>query len=349
MRKVIAVMKIAAIFLLAVPISAQAGSAKLVGEFDLKPLGAKVPPSGDPSRTSIEILFLSDSHLVLLAENNPPGERRDTELVLYEIEKGIVRPGKMISLGIGVLPISLIGPRPERVLEWIDSEHFAYWTHLGKSGRWLCDTNLSCAEDKEEIAVGPLPHAGNCEPEDFLGYIDPQRAVCLAPGAHTKWSAVVTDPLGRRLYEVEHEAMPWDALMVKNVQGSRFGLTWESSTFFQLLDPLACLDDCPPAGKQQFVVFNSSDGRMLQRFEWDPRPYNLYALPGLSPSGETAAFVRKDKLVIYSLEMPSWLLSRGRDRQNDRRNVVLEWSPTLFRKRRDPSTSLRRMGTGLTS
>ena len=305
MRKVIAVTKIAAVFLMAVPIWAQAGSAKLVGEFDLKPLGVKVPPPGNVSGTSIEILFLSDSSLVLLDSNNPPDGRRDTRLALYEIGGGTARLKKMVSSVEGFVPISVTGPRPVRALEWIDSEHFAYWTYLDKARRWLCDANLNCNEDKEEMITGPIPHAVNCDPNNLLGYANPQRAVCLTECAHAKCSAVVNDPGGLRLYEVEHEAMQWDTLMVKSVQGSLFGLTWESNTFFQLLKPFACIDDCPPGGRQQFAVFNSEDGRIQQSFKWDPRPYNLYVLPALSPSGKTAAFVKKDKLVVYLLEMPS--------------------------------------------
>ena len=298
-------MLLAAILLVSIPVCAQAGSAKLVAEFDLMPLGVMVPPSGDASRTSIEILFLSDSHLVLLGSNNPPDVRRDAQLALYEIGGGIARLKKMDSSVEGFVPISVTGPRPVRALEWIDSEHFAYWTYLGKARRWLCDANLNCKEGTEETEGEPVSHLVNCDSNNFLGYIKAQRAVCLVPGAHTKWSAVVTDPDGHRLYEVEHEAMQWDTLMVNSIQGSRFGLTWKSNTFFQLLVPFACIDDCPPAGRQQFVVFNADDGRMVQSFEWDPRPYNLYVLPALSPSGKTAAFVRKDKLVVYLLEMSS--------------------------------------------
>jgi hypothetical protein len=303
MRKVITVLLLLATANSSV--SAQAGSAKLVAEFDLKPLGVKVPPSGDASRTSIEILFLSDSHLVLLDSNNPPDGRGDTQLALYEIGGGIARLKRMVSSVEGFVPISVTGPRPERVLEWMDSEHFAYWTYLGKARRWLCDANLNCKEDTEEAEAEPLSHVVNCDSNNFLGYISAQRAVCLVPGTHTKWSAVVTDPDGHRIYEVEHEAMQWDALMVKSVQGSRFGLVWESNTFFQLLKPFACIDDCPPAGRQQFVVFNADNGRMVQSFAWDPRPYNLYVLPALSPSGKTTAFVSKDKLEVYLLGMPS--------------------------------------------
>ena len=295
----------AAILLVSIPVCAQAGSVKLVAEFDLNPLGVKVPPSGDVSRTSIEILFLSDSDLVLLDSNNPSDGRRDTKLALYEIGGGIARLKTLVSSVEGFVPISVAGPQPVRALERIDSEHFAYWIYLGKAHRWLCDENLNCKEDKEERIAGPIPHAVNCDPEDFLGYANPQRAVCLAPGAHTKWSAVVTDLAGHRLYEVEHEAMRWDALMVNSVQGRRFGLVWGSNTFIQLLKPFACFDECPPAGRQQFVVFDSDDGEMVQSFGWDPRPYNLYVLPGLSPSGRMAAFVMKDKLVVYLLELPS--------------------------------------------
>jgi hypothetical protein len=296
-------LEIATVFLLSIQAVAQTGSARSAVEVDLKPLGAQVPRSGEVSRTSIEILFLSDNDLILLDENNSPGGRRDAELVLCEIGSGIARPKKMITLDQWVLPISVTGPRSERVLEWIDAEHFAYWTYLSKARRWLCDSNLNCREDKEETVAVPLPHAGNCEPAGFLGYVNAREAACLVPGTHARSSVVVTEnPGGRRLYEVEHEALPWDAQMVNSVKGSRFGLVWESNTFLQRLNPSACIDECPPAGRQEFAVFDSTDGRKLRNFEWDPRPYNLYVLPALSPSGKTAALVRADKLVIYPLD-----------------------------------------------
>jgi hypothetical protein len=135
-----------------------------------------------------------------------------------------------------------------------------------------------------------------------MGLIDTHMAVCLMPRVKTKWSAVVLDSSGRHLYVVEQGKLPWDASLVSSIQGQRFGLEWKSNTVMQLLDPLACIDECPPAGREHFAIFDSSDGRKLQDFEWDPRPFNLYVLPALSPSGKTAAFVRADKLVLYSLD-----------------------------------------------
>jgi hypothetical protein len=295
-------LQIAAVFLLSLPIHAQTGPARLVAEFDLKQLGVRVPEKGSVSATALELLFLSDSYLALLEENDLPGKPRNPRLMLYEIGEGVLRPKKTIDPGEAVLPISPSGVRPEKVLEWVDSEHFVYWTYSAKARRWLCDTDLNCKQDNEELALETVPTARVCTPTDFLGFIDAHRAVCLVVRGGTKWSADVVDTTGHLLYEVEQGTLPWDARMVNSIQGERFGLEWESNTFLQLRDPLACIDECPSAGRQQFVVFNSSDGRTLQSFVWDPRPYNLYVLPGLSPSGKTAAFVRKDKLVIYSLD-----------------------------------------------
>jgi len=294
-------LQITAIFLLSIPICAQSGSAKLVAEIDLRQFGVSVPPKGLASAKAVELLFLSDSDLVLLEEGDRP-DKSANHLTLYEIREGNVRPKKTIDPGESVLPISPSGVQAEKVLEWVDSEHFVYWTYRSKPRRYLCDADLNCAEDNEEPSLETVPPARICRPTDFLGFIDAHRAVCVVAYRGTKSSAQVLDATGHPLYEVEQGGLPWDARMVSSVQGERFGLEWESNTSLQLVNPLACIDDCPPAGKQQFVVFNSNDGKILQSFEWDPRPYNLYVLPGLSPSGKTAAFVRKDKLAIYSLE-----------------------------------------------
>jgi hypothetical protein len=294
-------LQIAAIFLLSLSVYPQTGPARLVAEIDLKQLGVNVPAKGSVSTTSLELLFLSDNYLILLQENHRP-DKSMNRLTVYEIGEGIFRPKKTIDPGEGVLPISPSGAPSVKVLERIDSEHFVYWAYRGKSARWLCDTDLNCKEDKEESALETVPPARICRPTDFLGFIDAHRAVCLVVRGGTKWSADVDDTTGHLLYEVEQGTLPWDARMVNSGQGERFGLEWESNTFLQLLVPLACIDECPPAGSQQFVVFDSRDGRIVQSFEWDPRPYNLHVLPGLSPSGKTAAFVKKDKLVIYSLD-----------------------------------------------
>jgi hypothetical protein len=294
-------LQIAAVFLLSLPLCAQTGPARLAAAIDLKPLGVRAPEKGSVSTKAMELLFLSDRDLVLLEESDRP-DKSANHLTLYEIREGNVRPKKTIDPGESVLPISPSGVQAEKVLEWVDSEHFVYWTYRSKPRRYLCDTDLNCAEDNEEPSLETVPPARICRPTDFLGFIDAHRAVCLVVYRGTRSSAQVLDATGHPLYEVEQGALPWDARMVSSVEDERFGLEWKSNTPLQLVNPLACIDDCPPAGKQQFVVFNSNDGKILQSFEWDPRPYNLYVLPGLSPSGRTAAFVRKDKLVIYSLD-----------------------------------------------
>ena len=295
-------MQVAAASILSIQAIAQTGTVKPVAEVNLKPLGVSVPAQRSVSATAMELLFLSDSHLVVLEENARPGQSPDAHLMLYEIEKSGIRQKKSASLPEGVMPISLSNTVHEKVLEWVDSDHFAYWTYLGKSVRWLCDSDLNCRDTKEGPSSITLSHAGECTSGDLLGFIDVERAVCLVPRADAKWSAIVMGPSGHHLYEVEQGALPWDARMVSSVQGQRFGLEWESNTFLQLLNPVACIDECPPAGRQHFVVFNSTDGRNAQSFEWDPRHYNLHVLPAISPPGKTAALVSTDKLAIYSLD-----------------------------------------------
>jgi hypothetical protein len=275
----------------------------LVAEIDLRALGIKVPARGAVSATAIELLFISDSYLAVLGENVRTGPK-NAHLMLFAIGEGNARQMKGIPLSDAVMPISSSGPRPEKVLERVDFEHFAYWTYLGVARRWLCNTNLNCREDKAGAAPIIIPPAAGCGFNDFLGVINDETTVCVVSRAKAKWSAVAMDSSGHHLYEVERGALPWDPILVSSDQGQRFGLEWKSNTALQLLNPLACLDECPPAGREQFAVFNSTDGRKLQDFKWDPRPYNLYAIPALSPSGKTAAFVRVDQLVIYSLDPP---------------------------------------------
>lgn len=292
--------RVAVAFILSVQAIAQAGTGRLLSEIALKPLTVTIPARGSVSATEIELLFISDSFLALVDER--VGEPGDAHLTLYGIGGGSLRTEKTLNLGQAILPISTSPVTPSKALEWVDSEHFAYWTYLGKFRRWLCDTDLNCREDKHGILPTTLLHPGDCRSEDLLGLVDAARAVCLVPRAHAKSSAIVMDLSGRHLYQVEQGALPWDARLVTSVQGERFGLEWKSNTVLQLLNPLACIDECPPSGRQHFVVFNSSDGKMLRDFEWDPRPFNLDVLPALSPSGKTAAFVRADKLAIYSLD-----------------------------------------------
>jgi len=294
-------MRLAAVFLIAIPASAQAAAARPEAEIDLEPLGVNVPAQGSVSATAMELLFLSDSNLVVLTESDRPGNALNARLILYEIGNGIVQQRKTLSLGEGVMPIASNNAGP-KVLESIDSDHFVYWTYLGNADQWLCNSALNCRDTKQGPAPITLPHAGDCPSDDLLGFIDTGRAVCLVPRAHAKWSAIMMDSSGHHLHEIEDGVLPWDTRLVTSAEGQRFGLEWTSNTATQLLNPFACIDECPPPGRQQFVVFNSIDGTKGQSFEWDPRPYNLYVLPALSPSGKRAAFVMKDKLEIRSLE-----------------------------------------------
>lgn len=288
------------LFLLTVHGAAQTGTARVLAEIDLEPLGVRAPAHGSVSASAMELLFISDSYLALLdARVDEPG---NAHLTLYAIGERSALTKKTLNLGEVALPISTRDLGPVQALEWIDEEHFAYWTYSGKANRWVCDTDLKCREDKEGVTPTPPHQFEDCRPQDLLGFIDAEKQVCLVPRAGTKWSAIVMDSSGHHLYEVAQGALPWNASLISSIQGQRFGLEWKSNTALQLLVPLACIDDCPPAGRQQFVVFNSNDGRKIHEFKWDPRPYNLYFLPALSPSGKTAAFVRADKLAIYSLD-----------------------------------------------
>jgi hypothetical protein len=272
---------------------AQPGGPHAVAKIDLKPLGVKAQPHGWPSEIAIELLFISDRFLALLAESQ---DRKDSHLILYEVGDRAVRPIKSVTLDKTVARISPARLDPINVLEWVDSEHFAYWSHLG---RWICNTDLNCREGEPGEPLTAIPQTAGCNSHDLLGFIDAEKAVCLT---YRKASAMVIDLSGHRLYELKQRNVPWDATLITSVHGRRFGLEWTSNTFWQLLEPLACLDECPTPGRSQFVIFNSSDGRKIRQFEWDPRPYNLYAAPALSPSGKTTAFVRRDSLEIYSLD-----------------------------------------------
>ena len=79
-------------------------------------------------------------------------------------------------------------------------------------------------------------------------------------------------------------------------------MEWTANTKLQLLEPLACIDECPTPAVQQFVVFSSVNGKMVHSFKWDPRPWNLYVKPALSPDGKFAALVQGASLNIYALE-----------------------------------------------
>jgi hypothetical protein len=292
-----------AAFLVAAPICAQAAPTMLMARIDLKPLGVKATKHGDASDTGIELLFLSDRFLVVVLEEDRPEESWSRQLLLYDLEGGTARLKKVRALGIEVLPVST-GRRIMyiKVLERINSDHFAYVTYRGKAGRQICDTDLNCRSGGLTEAPAIATQVKNCDRSDLLGFIDGHRAVCTFPGRRAKYSAAVMDTGGRVLYKVEQQTLPWDAEMVNSAEGKRFGLVWQSNSVIQLLNPLACIDECPPAARERLEVFNSADGKKVEGFAWDPRPFNIDALPALSPSGDTAAFIDEDELVVYALK-----------------------------------------------
>ena len=295
-----------AAFLFSIQIHAQADSAQLIAEIDVMHPGGRVSIEGPSPPTAAEILFLSDVRLVVLAENLRPGQAKNASLTLFEIEKGGARQLNTIPVSESVLPISMDSARPSKVLEWVDPEHFMYWTYFGGSAsRWLCDTNLDCRSANAGYEPGSIPHAASCNDIDFLGLINTEMAICFGAPAKLKWSGIVFDRTGRQVYTVEPHALPrsspWTATFVGTIDGRRFGLDWESNTRLQLLMPLACIDECAPAGREDLVVFDSSSGKELRAFKWDPRRNSAFVFPALSPSGETVAFLRSNRLAIYAL------------------------------------------------
>jgi hypothetical protein len=113
---------------------------------------------------------------------------------------------------------------------------------------------------------------------------------------------IVVDASGAERYRLNLHGLSWNPHFASSADGERFGLEWTSNTRAQLLEPLACIDECPNPSVQQFMVFSTSNGRLLGQFKWDPRPTNLYVVPALSPSGKLAAMIQDHVLRIYSLE-----------------------------------------------
>jgi len=94
--------------------------------------------------------------LILLEENNPLHE--PSHLILYEIGKGAVRAEKTLKVSEAVLPISSSPVVSVKVLERVDTEHFAYWTYLGNAHRWFCDTSSIAHKTKGPAFAGPFDH-----------------------------------------------------------------------------------------------------------------------------------------------------------------------------------------------
>jgi hypothetical protein len=174
-------------------ICAQSSPAQLVGEVDLKPFGVTAPKAGNVSSSSMELLFLSDSRLAVLEENNPTVGRRTASLMIYEIEGEATQLKKMVDLGSGVVPISSPELQLGRALEWDSPDHLAYWRFPGEPVRQICDVDLNCKVYPGEAVTPTIPHLANCGFNNLLGLIDAHRGLCLKDGKGTRLSAVALD------------------------------------------------------------------------------------------------------------------------------------------------------------
>jgi hypothetical protein len=123
----------------------------------------------------------------------------------------------------------------------------------------------------------------DCESAKLIGIANDQSVVCMVGNPQP----IVVDASGAERYRLNLHGLSWNPHFVSSADGERFGLEWTSNTRAQLLEPLACIDECPNPSVQQFTVFSTSNGRLLGQFKWDPRPTNLYVVPGPFAFGKT--------------------------------------------------------------
>jgi hypothetical protein len=139
------------------------------------------------------------------------------------------------------------------------------------------------------------------EPAANFGTVDDSDVLFLS-GRH--YQPTILSISGTEKYKLNLEelpGLPWDAAVVRSVEGQVFGLEWKANTTRQLLTPLACVDECPPPGIQSLAVYSSNEGKLIRKFSWDPRPWNLYVKPALSPDGKLAAVVEGTQLKVYPI------------------------------------------------
>jgi len=355
------VLKIAAFLFLAIRGIAQTSTPKAVSEIDLRPLGMKVPGSGNVSNLGMEVVFLSDDRLLVLSFQDLFGLPKTGRLTVFDLGHGSVRSAREIDVNEWGMQNSFsIGERA--AIQCIGENRFAI---ANRDGVQYCDDNLRCgpgpqvpgrfrfSPDGKRFVAGPrLPpnglrwaefdQSGNTlatydedpyeeflrsnsgaffsraegtryyadgqtkplllkgsKMADLLGLVDDHGVLCLIGEKH---KAVVVDVDGATRYQLDLEGLPWNPDFVRSADGTKFGVEWKFNTKMQLLNPLACIDECPEAGGQRFVIYSGLTGKQLTSFEWDPRPNNLYVVPALSPTGRRAAFVNKDRLLVYALE-----------------------------------------------
>jgi len=252
--------------LIAVSVQAfgQTVSPNLLTEFDLRAFGLQVPKKGEVSAHDMLILFLSEDRLLLLDQGQP---------TILDVSHGTARRA-----GVSDIP------------EWFAPD--------GNAGHGLL-FNLRM-RDYFYAGGEKSPDAlYACRSYWPMGIVNGQSILCLRPQHH---EPIIVDYSGSERYHLKLHGLPWNPHFVPSARGEKFGLEWSSNSWIQLLDPLACIDSCPTPTIEQFMVFSSSDGRLLAAFRWDPRPCNLYVVPALSPGGTRAAFVKNDRIVVYSLE-----------------------------------------------
>ena len=351
-----------AIFLIALQVPAQTTQPRLVSHVDLRQLGLKVPAKGNVSGLNIEILFLSNSRLLLLDWRGLlPFPFRNSRLSSIEVSSGAV-----------VRTMNLTGGGMQDFKSWgqlqrVSDVEFAL---AQSAGIMFCNAELECrqgpsvsgpfrfSQEGNRFIVAPNPpvipnertwllfdresrqlgsYSEDPEGHALVGSTgiffvsstglrfypaDQSSAISLRPDASDVSIALVgvdgvaylrsgsnqpavVSSTGLEPYRIPPHVLPkipWDAELISSAQGRLWGVEWTANSKLQLLDPLACVDECPAPAVQQFVVFSSADGKLVHSFKWDPRPWNLYVKPALSPDGKFAALVQGSSLNIYALE-----------------------------------------------
>ena len=119
------------------------------------------------------------------------------------------------------------------------------------------------------------------------------------------YQLLATKDTGHPLYRLDLHllpGLPWNPDLTADASGRLFAVHWTRNAWWQLLHLLACIDECPPPPAfERVALFHAVDGSLAQAFLWDPRPWNLHAVPALSPDGTRIALVQRNLLTIYAL------------------------------------------------
>ena len=345
-------------------VSAQGAQPRLVAEVNLESLGVAIPGASEVSRHAMELLFLSDSRIVMF-DSIAPNYTNDSPLTLAGDRRFI-----SVDASRGAI-VQTIALEPK---EWGDARQWAQLQRISDdefaiahtTGMMFCNAGLECKQGAP--LVGTFQFApngshfvissatqGDRRWADYsrelkpLGsyaegafsqilvankgvfFVSPSQlrfyatagasAVNLRSDASpaslalagsdgvaylrgNKHELAVVRSNGSEPYQVNLRslpAMPWNTHLVSSADGRLFGAEWTANTKLQLINPFACIDECPVPGLQYFAVFSANDGKLVASFEWDPRPWNMYVVPALSPDGTLTALVQGSTLKIYAL------------------------------------------------